>query len=144
MGSFFFLFLFQSLFSINGNSSLYFFSFIFRCTVEGLQMEDSSDARVRIKYSSSGFCQVTSHETLGISEGLGVRGFFPSGYLPATNGRQVKNSLKYCMKKKIYQYFFYYDNSILLKARHDELIHELITMHNHEFIQRLTAIISTV
>ena len=48
-------------------------------------MEDSSDARVQIKYSSSGFFKVTSHETLGNSEGFGVRGFFPSGYLPATN-----------------------------------------------------------
>ena len=26
------------------------------------------------------------HKTLGKSGGFGVRGFFPSGYLPATNG----------------------------------------------------------
>ena len=41
------------------------------------------------------------------------------------------------------QLFFYVwllDHSILLKARHDELNHEFITLHNHELILRLTAI----
>ena len=33
------------------------------------------------------------------SRGFEVGGFFPSGYLPATNGGKIKNSLKYCIKK---------------------------------------------
>ena len=49
-------------------------------------MEGSSDVRVQIKYSSSGVFLVLGHKTLVTSEGFGVRGFFPSGYLPATNG----------------------------------------------------------
>ena len=32
------------------------------------------------------------------------------------------------------------DYSILLKARHDELIHESITLYNHKLIQREAAI----
>ena len=50
---------------------------------------------------SSGYFEVTSHETLGKYRGFEGQGpFFPSGYLPATNSGQVKNSLKYCMQKK--------------------------------------------
>ena len=41
-------------------------------------------------------------------------------------------------------YFLFYvrllDYPILLKARHDELIHKSITLHNYELIRRLMAI----
>ena len=32
------------------------------------------------------YCEITLTLTLTDSEGFGVRGFFPSGYQPATNG----------------------------------------------------------
>ena len=37
-------------------------------------------------------------------------------------------------------YVWLLDYSISLEARHDELIHELITLDNHELIQRLMEI----
>ena len=48
------------------------------------------------------FFWVTSLEDLRVENlrVLGVRGLFPSGYLPATNGEKVKNSLKYGLKKR--------------------------------------------
>ena len=63
-------------------------------------MDDSPDAKGPSKKLTQWFFGVTSHETLGKSEGFGVWDFFPSGYLPSTNGRQVKNSMKYDLKKR--------------------------------------------
>ena len=51
------------------------------------KMEDSQDARVKVKYPHSGF-KANSHETLRIYEGFGARGPFSSGtYLVAMAGR---------------------------------------------------------
>ena len=63
-------------------------------------MEDSNDARVQIKYSSSGFFRSLATKLL---ENLGVLGFgLFSVWLPTRYQWWVEmNSLKYCMKKKI-------------------------------------------
>ena len=69
--------------------------------------------------------------------------------IPLNLTRQIMRRLKtltcYLFIKYFYEFFWgvryiQFTYSMLLKAEHDELIHPLITLHNHESILRLMAI----